>query len=143
MNKIMTEIEINAPIEKVWAILTDFPSYPSWNPFIRNIAGEFRFGNRLTITICPPGDKEMKFKPKIINVDTYEFSWLGRLLFPWIFDGLHQFKLEKITDHKTRFIHNENFTGLISKMIFNNIGESAIAGFEKMNQALKDKSETD
>ncbi|KAK7043220.1 hypothetical protein VNI00_008574 [Paramarasmius palmivorus] len=28
-------ILINAPIEKVWQILLDFPAYPEWNPFAR------------------------------------------------------------------------------------------------------------
>jgi uncharacterized membrane protein len=29
------KIEINAPVEKVWAAIVDFPSYPKWNPFVR------------------------------------------------------------------------------------------------------------
>ncbi len=33
MKEIHTEIEINAPAGKVWRVLTDFPSYPEWNPF--------------------------------------------------------------------------------------------------------------
>lgn len=31
-------IEINAPIEKAWEALLDFPSYPNWNPFGKPIA---------------------------------------------------------------------------------------------------------
>jgi uncharacterized protein YndB with AHSA1/START domain len=27
-----THIEIEAPKEKVWGLLTDFPAYPQWNP---------------------------------------------------------------------------------------------------------------
>ncbi|KAL0066240.1 hypothetical protein AAF712_006671 [Marasmius tenuissimus] len=29
-------ILINAPIQKVWDTLLDFPSYPEWNPFVRS-----------------------------------------------------------------------------------------------------------
>lgn len=39
MREIRTEIIIAAPIEKIWAILINFSSYPRWNPFIRNIEG--------------------------------------------------------------------------------------------------------
>src|SRR5208337_3854746 len=39
MKEIHTEIEINAPAEKVWKVLTDFAAYPEWNPFVRCGAG--------------------------------------------------------------------------------------------------------
>jgi hypothetical protein len=35
-----TAIQIEASAARVWAILTDFPRMPSWNPFILSIAGE-------------------------------------------------------------------------------------------------------
>jgi uncharacterized protein YndB with AHSA1/START domain len=35
MKEIRTEILINAQAYKVWKALTDFNSYPSWNPFIK------------------------------------------------------------------------------------------------------------
>lgn len=30
-------VEINAPIERVWEIMTDLPGYGQWNPFIQRI----------------------------------------------------------------------------------------------------------
>ena len=35
VKELHSEIEINAPVERVWEVLTDFASYPRWNPFIR------------------------------------------------------------------------------------------------------------
>jgi uncharacterized protein YndB with AHSA1/START domain len=40
--EIKTEILINASPDKVWAILTDFDNYPSWNPFITSLKGEVK-----------------------------------------------------------------------------------------------------
>ena len=37
MRQISTEIEINAPVETVWSILTDFDKYPDWNPFVKSV----------------------------------------------------------------------------------------------------------
>lgn len=52
--RIKTEIDINAPAAKVWAVLTDFSNMPLWNPFMTAIAGRPMVGQRLTVTIRPP-----------------------------------------------------------------------------------------
>ena len=38
-HRLQTEIEIDAAPDRVWMILTDFASYPEWNPFIRFVRG--------------------------------------------------------------------------------------------------------
>ena len=44
MKVIHTEIEIHAPAERVWQVLTDLAAYPDWNPFIRSVEGEIKAG---------------------------------------------------------------------------------------------------
>jgi hypothetical protein len=44
MQELRREIEIDAPPERVWAVVTDFAAYPEWNPFIRRIRGELHEG---------------------------------------------------------------------------------------------------
>src|SRR5919206_3637792 len=53
MKELHSQIEIDAPAERVWHLLTDFASYPQWNPFIRSISGEPRVGERLEVRIEP------------------------------------------------------------------------------------------
>lgn len=48
-HQLQTEVEINAGPERVWAILSDFASYPEWNPFIRFIRGVPEKGERLEV----------------------------------------------------------------------------------------------
>src|ERR1700728_3382783 len=52
--RIETDIEINAPVARVWAILTDCARMPSWNPFITSISGDLTQGARLSVNIAPP-----------------------------------------------------------------------------------------
>ena len=88
MKNIQTEIVINADITKVWDVLMNFKSYPTWNPFVTSIRGEPKLGNRLTVSINPPGGKGMTFKPTILSLDANkEFRWKGKLGIKGIFDG--------------------------------------------------------
>ncbi len=47
MKHLLTEISITAPPDRVWHLLTDFASYPRWNPFIRCASGELKEGAQL------------------------------------------------------------------------------------------------
>ena len=44
MKELRTEIEIQASDKRVWQLLTDFASFPQWNPFIRQAKGEVKVG---------------------------------------------------------------------------------------------------
>src|SRR3990167_4643682 len=99
MKTIYTEITIAVPVSRVWDVLTDFGAYPQWNPFIREIKGNPQRGEKLTVTITPPGQKPRSFKPTIISViPNTELSWLGHVLLPGIFDGEHLFIMKKNAD---------------------------------------------
>jgi hypothetical protein len=143
MKELKTEIEINGSTEKVWEVLTDFSSFPEWNPFIKRIEGELKIGAQLKVLIEPPGGKAMTFKPivKILKPKS-EFWWLGSLLMPGIFDGEHIFQLEQINDNKIKFIHRENFSGLLVPLFWKSLNRNTRQGFEEMNKALKEKVES-
>ena len=40
---VTTTIDIDAGPHAVWDVLTDFPAYPEWNPFMASIDGEHSF----------------------------------------------------------------------------------------------------
>ena len=70
MRVLETEIEINASAERVWKILTDLERYPE--------------------------GKGMVFKPTVLSAkENSELRWLGRLLFPGLFDGEHIFTISR------------------------------------------------
>ena len=97
MKELHAEIEIDAPAERVWGLLTDFASYPQWNPFIRQISGKPTRGERLQARIEPPGGQGMTFKPKVLKAEANrELRWLGHLLVPGLFDGEHSFTIQPL-----------------------------------------------
>ena len=139
--RIETDIEINAPVSQVWALLTDFARMPSWNPFIKSISGSLAQGARLSVHIVPPGSSGMHFKPTILTVrPERELRWLGHLFVPGIFDGEHYFLLEPIENDRTRFTQSEKFSGLLVGLLGGTLATTS-TGFKAMNTALKQQAE--
>jgi hypothetical protein len=142
MFEIVSSIEINAPPSRVWNVLTDFAQFPDWNPFVRYIEGEPRKGERLRVTIAPPGGRQMTFTPTILTADTtQELRWLGRFLLPGIFDGEHYFKLEALGADRSRLVHGERFSGVLAPFLRKSLDKTTRPGFDAMNRALKERVE--
>jgi hypothetical protein len=129
-----TTIDIAAPPALVWEILTDFPGWARWNPFIRQIAGPLTVGARLTARLHPTGGRPMTFRPVVTDhAPGTSFAWQGRLLIPGLFDGLHRFRLAPIPGG-TRLHHSEHFNGILLYAV--DVARFR-PDFEAMNRALK------
>ena len=141
VRELRREIEIDAPPERVWAVVSDLAAYPEWNPFIRRVGGELREGARLDVRIEPPDARAMTFKPTVRAVEANrELCWLGRLVLPGLFDGEHSLRIEPLESGRSRFIQSERFTGLLVGLFGGTLAK-AEAGFEQMNTALKSRVE--
>lgn len=141
MKQLEAKIRIDASPEKIWAILTDLEHYAEWNPFIKTACGKVAEGERLTVRISPPGEKEMTFKPTVLSVKTgVEFRWLGHFLLPGIFDGEHSFVI-KSDNSGSLFIQKETFSGLLVPLVWSGMEEKTREGFGRMNRALKERAE--
>jgi hypothetical protein len=142
MKEIRTEINIHAPAEKIWNIITDFRNYPTWNPFIKSIEGQAIVGNQLTTNIQAPGMKAMTFKPTILVADANkEFRWLGRTFFGGLFDGEHIFEIKENGNGTSTFIHREKFYGILVPLLKKKLEVNTRKGFELMNEKLKEIAE--
>src|SRR5215204_6783049 len=113
VKELHSEIQIDVPAKRVWELLTDFASYPQWNPFIRNISGQPATDERLRVRLVPPGGRGMTFKPRVLNAEpNREFRWLGHLLMSGLFDGEHSFTIQPLDENRVRFVQRETFKGL-------------------------------
>ena len=142
MKELRTEIEIQATAERVWRLLTDFPSFPQWNPFIRKASGNIQVGERLEVNIQPSGASGMTFRPTVLKAEpNRELRWLGHLLISGLFDGEHIFTIEPLGEGRVRFTQREVFTGLLVPLFARGLDTDTQRGFEEMNLALKTRAE--
>ncbi|TME30788.1 MAG: SRPBCC domain-containing protein, partial [Chloroflexi bacterium] len=122
MKTLDTQIDIDAPAERVWGTLTNIADYSIWNRFIPHLAGTLAPGERLEVRIEPPGGAAMTFRPTVLAVEAArELRWLGHLLISGLFDGEHQFEIHPLGSGRVRFVQQERFTGVLVPLFARNL----------------------
>jgi hypothetical protein len=140
--ELRSEIEIDASPERVWSVLTDFASFPEWNPFIRSASGKIEPNQKLTVTLHPSGGRSTTFSPTVqVAEPNGELSWIGHLGAAGLFDGHHIFELKPSGNGKTQFVQRERFGGLLLPFLTGMLRNETSRGFDEMNRALKTRAE--
>lgn len=141
MKEIRTEVEIAAPPDLVWRILTDFESFPSWNPFMVEASGELSVGSQLRVKLRPPGRKAFTFRPHLMELEPgHRLVWLGRTVFPGVFDGEHIHEVHDRGGGRARYVQRERFRGALTPFL-GALLKDTTRGFNAMNRALKERAE--
>jgi hypothetical protein len=142
MHVIETDVFIDAPAERVWSLLVDFPGFRRRNPFILSAEGQPEVGSKLEVFIQPAGAKGMRFRPTVMAVEKHrELRWKGKLLLPGLMDGEHYFKLQPRPDGGTLFQQGELFSGILVPFFKGALDGGTRQGFIAMNLALKREAE--
>ena len=73
-----TQIDIEAPPEAVWMVITEFDSFPDWNPLVTGAIGEVSKGEILEVRIALPKGKPRTVRPRLLVADpNRELRWRG------------------------------------------------------------------
>jgi len=141
MKSLHAAIDIDAPAERVWQVVSDFGKYADWNPFIVRAAGEPRVGERLDITIAAPGMKPVSFRPRVLDVEPGRLiRWKGEFKLPGLFDGRHALIVDALDGGRSRFTTHEDVTGILLPFV-GKVMTASQQGFELMAQAVKQRAE--
>lgn len=141
--EVHTEIEIDAPAEEVWALLSAFDRYPDWNPLVRRLLGSPEVGSTLKVRIeSPNGKGPITFHSRLVAYEPgREIRWVGKLLLEWIFAGEHTLRVEPRGEDRSLFVQREDYRGVLARPAIWLFGNHVRTRFEQMNRALKDHVE--
>lgn len=135
MQTIEHTIDIDAPPDAVWQVLTDVAAYVEWNPFMTINPPPTAVGDRLTVVIRP-GRRKMTFRPTVTTFEPgSQISWIGRFLIRGLVDGAHTLAVERLPDGTTRFRQREDFRGVLVPLLGSMLRRTN-EGFAAMNTAL-------
>jgi len=139
---IKTAIDVAASPEMVWRVLTYFPDYPKWNPFLVSIHGSLSPGQRLKIQARFPQGHEYKFSPLVVKViPASELRWRRWRFIEGVFDREQAFFIVPNGIKGVRFIQREHFSGLLVSLVMPFITKKTLKAFNLMNLALKRTAE--
>ncbi|PJA33215.1 MAG: SRPBCC domain-containing protein [Zetaproteobacteria bacterium CG_4_9_14_3_um_filter_53_7] len=143
MIEMRTEINIAASPAVVWAVLVDFDHHPDWNPFAISISGRLDVGEKLSMHLNRPRPTGMVFYPVVTRVAKEKaFRFLGQFVIPSLFSGEHIFELAATDDGSTRFIHREEFHGMVPAILGKSLDKIARRNYETFNRAIKQRAES-
>jgi hypothetical protein len=139
--EIRSELEIAAPAAEVWGILTDFPRYQEWNPFITELKSDGVVDSPLQLLLSLPEGRDHRLKATLLRIEeNFELRWRAHLLLPGLFDGEHFLRVIELDSQRTRFVQGENFSGVLLRFSGRTLTQVA-RGFDYMNEALKRRAE--
>lgn len=137
MRRIEAEVEIEAPAERVWALLTDFAAYPRWNPFMPEVHGAALPGATLRARFEAPRAPRLRVRLRVTKVEPpRELRWIGTHL---LVRGERVITITRVGDGRVRFAQRTDFSGPLAPLLrFLDRYERAMAA---MNEALKARAE--
>ena len=140
MHSIVTAVDIAALPETVWAVLMDWSVYPTWNPFIREIAGKAKVGGEIKVLIALPiGSVRITATVTRLRPGA-EFAWHSGLPLAGLFDRDHVIEIEPRSSG-CRLTQTQTFAGALARSISLAADGLARSGSERMNAALKARVE--
>jgi hypothetical protein len=130
------EVELDASPEQVWQKITDFKSFPEWNPMTPAMAGDVAEGSQLKGKV-QMGPVKAPFNAKITTLrPNEELRWVGGV--PGVMIADHRFIIDDLGNGKSVLRHHEQFTGISVTGITIKVANDVHARF---NAALKKQLE--
>jgi len=142
---IKTEVLIAAPAERVWAELTNFDAFPSWNPFMLEASGGLGVGEELKVKLAMGERMRLTITPRVTVVrESEELRWLATLPVRGLFDVDRAFEIKPEPSQRggVRFIQSESCSGALRPLLFaGDYEERVYNGYDALNLALRERAE--
>ncbi|MEM6449354.1 MAG: hypothetical protein AAF703_03470 [Cyanobacteria bacterium P01_D01_bin.105] len=138
MPTLYAEIDINAPQSVVWDTLIRKDQWRFWNTFLYDCDPGLPIARGSEIYLSMQrleGDEETEFQPLITMLrPPMMMRWISTI------PGLrseHIFELRETVPGRTRYLHRETFSGVLSKVFLPFIRQDERQGLRRMAQQLK------
>ena len=137
-------IEINAPAQRVWAVLTDLPLYPQWAPFTVAIDGALAPGAQVTVHVEMTPGAALRQQPMTVtdvSPAAARLAWTMSLLAPFLLHAEREQRVEGLSASTCRYSTTDRMSGLLAPLVLALYGGSVASGLQRFAAALKARAE--
>jgi uncharacterized protein YndB with AHSA1/START domain len=141
-NPVRAEIEVDAPIERVWQILTDFERYRAWNPFTPRVETSLRIGDPIHLHVRLRGKRLMHRVETITRNQPYTLGWQMKMGARFLLRAERIQTLTPIDAHRTHYVTEDRFRGWLAPLVLALYGGAMERGFGDCALGLKKAAES-
>lgn len=134
-------LDIAAPPSVVWEVLTDFPRYGEWNPFVVEAKCSLKPGEAMDMKVVLMGFPQRQVEWMVDCEPGRAFSYAMK---PFPGGGLSSRRghvLEDAGNHRTRYTSNFELRGWLMPVVRGLMGARIEIGMRRMWEALQKRSE--
>lgn len=142
MPPIRATIDIEAPAERVWAILCDLERYGEWNPFTPKVECDRVVGHDIVLHVdfgarTPRRQVEQlrRWEPGV------ELRWGVEMGPAWFFRAERWQRVEPLGPTRCRYATEDAFEGVFAPVVLAFYAEPVRRGFEAAARALARRAE--
>ena len=141
MFEINHDIEINAPAEAVWDVITDFDRYPEWNPFVVEARSSLQPGEPIDMKVKLLGPVQRQVEV-ILDVRPGEgFSYHMRPFPLGALSSLRSHKISDLGNGRCRYQSHFELRGWMMPLVRGLMRGALERGFGGMSQAIRERAE--
>ncbi len=140
---IRAEVEIDAPVARVWEILVDLDAYSEWNPFTPRVRSSLRVGDPVEMDVRMHPDRTLARVERVTACEPEaRLCWGMKIGTPFLLAAERCQVLTHRGPQRTHYETANRFRGLLLPLMLRLYGDSVQRGFESVALALKKHAET-
>ncbi len=139
---VRAEVEIDAPIHRVWQILKDIDRYGDWNPFTPRVETTLQIGDPIHLQVRLVGKRRMHRLEFVTRNEPYTLGWDMKLGARFLLYAERVQVLTAIDENRTHYMTEDCFTGWLRPLVLALFGKAMERGFIDCALGLKKAAES-
>ncbi len=134
-------IQINAPIDFVWTVLTEVDKYSQWNPFTPQVRTDFSIGSPANLLVRM-GPAKFRIAESVCAFERPRLiAWEKKFGAPWLLLAVRGQHLEQVGKTSCIYHNTDRLTGMLAPVVFLCFGGYMRRGFDDVAEGLKEYAE--
>lgn len=141
-HRVRAEIEIDAPIERVWQVLKHVDRYGAWNPFTPRVESTFRIGDPIHLHVRLRAKRLTHRVEYVTRNEPYTLGWEMKMGARFLLHAERIQTLTAVDEHRTHYLTEDCFGGWLAPLVLVLYGGAIERGFGDCAVGLKKAAES-